>query len=69
MHVYHIPGNGNRKGWSLSLIMFLDEAKSGAFLFSAHAECLLCLSLFHMVRHWHAGCVNVNVCRLGREGG
>lgn len=60
MHVYHIPGNGNRKGRSLSLVMFLDQAKSGVCLFSAHAECLLCLSLFHMVLLWHAGWVNVS---------
>lgn len=41
--------------------------QSGVCSFSAHAECLLCLNLFHMVVLWHAGLVNVSICRgVGR---
>lgn len=48
------------------LLCFWTKPRGSVCSVSAHAECLLCLSHFHMVLFWHAGWVNVNICGGGR---
>lgn len=51
------------------MLCFWTKPRESLCSFSAHAECLLCLSHFHMVLLWHAGWGNVNICGGGGGGG